>query len=596
MRKNVLSRAFTMVCTVSFSFGAAAATTEWKPDEGGFLDEPANWTEGLPRSGYDGVIGKSPSSSLTLNANTTYADAGMTIAAGQTAEFDLGEGRELTVGKAFTVGKGTTGTLKSGSIRLTDNRFFIGDNCSNSRFVVDGPTAELHGVSKTGVGNYYIQIGSLGNWNDYSQDNALEVRNGGLVEGGLIMGRAIPGATRALAGTNLFHVAGLGSRYLSPTYSLYVGQMQGRAFCVIENQATASVANAYLGTSTTFNNYTHAGSYNWLCVSNAASFQATNLLVVGNGNGSVSNAVDVVDHSTLTALELRIGDTAASTGNVFRIDGAGSFAETKKIFLGNRGPRCRLEVLNGGELSVTNAFSMGSQATAVGSTLYVGEGSTLTLKNIDGAVIGQAASNACMSVEGAGTVVEATTTSRLVIGANQTAENSRLDVRDGAELKVKRIVLGDVAPNCTLLVSNATVRIGAQLDIGYSTAKNPDNAQLVVQGSNTVVIAQDVVRMKYGTSKLVFEIPATGFVSTPLLFKKFSDMVDGASVVVRADRQWPVGSEQVLLKLSGSDTISDDDARKLRLVSETPNVVLRISDDRKQILAKRRGGLVISIR
>ena len=98
MRKNVLSRAFTMVCTVSFSFGAAAATTEWKPDEGGSLDEHANWTEGLPRSGYDGVIGKSPSSSLTLNANTTYADAGMTIAAGQTAEFDLGEGRELTVG------------------------------------------------------------------------------------------------------------------------------------------------------------------------------------------------------------------------------------------------------------------------------------------------------------------------------------------------------------------------------------------------------------------------------------------------------------------------------------------------------------------
>ena len=120
---------------------------------------------------------------------------------------------------------------------------------------------------------------------------------------------------------------------------------------------------------------------------------------------------------------------------------------------------------------------------------------------------------------------------------------------------------------------------------------SPDEAHLVISGKDAKVVVGGNVRMKNATARIEFEIPATGFADVPLSANGFSDTVEGASIVVRADRNWPAGSRQVLVR---SVSALGGELANLRLLSENKKIRVRCIGN--EIVASNVAGLVVLVR
>jgi hypothetical protein len=852
--------------SASFVAGVACADTTWNNTAGGDMADPNNWSNGLPSSGTT-AINPPISGPLTLSEDINTGSSYIWFNHSGNSAFDLtlnlGAERTLTCPARTFVKPKAVVTLANGTWKMTGDRFFVGDNWSDSTFIVNGANSALYGHTN---GNYYIEVGSSNGSN--SKNNLLLVRNGGLVNGGVIVGRLANPDSREFCGTNTFHVTGTGSRLVSSLYPLDVGCQQGLSQAIIDDHATATLSKGFrLGASYGDGNPTryYAGDQNYLLVSGGAVLSAagdghvgyssasnlfevaggatatvarlytsydakdtvrngrvpfgnrvvvhgedsrlvvngeTHLGQIGNsygdsllitdgasltncgafyiGVGGWGNAVRVVNggkwitdqyllvghHSRSNLLEIADGGTLTLTGaqlrqsfnqlqdgapngwntvwvhgagakltvstiirvgrfadsfcdamriedggvllqasgefqtpfnaklnevngarggtssnfvlsvtgagsvydfqggdftfccndndistnmfnriyvadggllsitrsacciaggkavetaycednmmhigpggrflqviatnnsndrnfrlgnnlmarrNMVRVEGSFAYTNTAAAYntsagsfrIGNVGSSNRLEVVNGGDMTVNGAsFAIGFSANAVGNSTYVGTNSVLRLANMEVAHFGASGHSSRFTVDGG--ALDAYDTWRVCVGTTLSASNCVFEVLNGATATVSRLVLADKSPNCLGIVSNATLNIVAHkdaagnsipyvgyLDLAYSAeaagTSDPANMRFVIAGRYGKVRADDQVRIRNASAKIVFQIPAEGFAETPLVVKNFADVTQGASIVVEAAEDWPYGAKQTLVELASGQTFS----------------------------------------
>ena len=854
--------------SASFMAGVACADTTWNNSAGGDMADPNNWNNGLPSSGTT-AINPPINGPLTLSGDIDTGSSYVWFNHSGNSALDLtlnlGAGRTLTCpSRTFFKPKATV-TLASGTWKMTGDRFFVGDNWSDATFIVDGPDSALYGHTS---GNYYIQVGSSNGSSSKSKNNLLLVRNGGLVDGGVIVGRLANPDSNEFCGTNTFHVTGTGSRLVSSRNALNVGCQQGLSQAIIDDHATATLSQGFrLGASYGDGSPTryYAGDQNYLLVSGGAVLNsagdghvgyssASNLFDVAGGatatvarlyssfdvrdyvrNGRVpfdnrivvrgedsrlvvngetrlgyiggshgdsllitdgasftnggsffignegwgnavrvanggkwdagqyvlvghhtrSNLLEVADGGTLTMTSgaqlrhsfnqlrdgtpngwntvwihgagamltvstpirvgrfadsfcdamriedggvlqansefqtpfnaklnevdgarggtasnfvlsvtgtgsiydyrggdftfcyndndvstnmfnriyvadggllsitrsgcciaggkasettycednmmhigpggrflqviatnnsndrnFRLGNNLMARRNMVRVEGSFAYTNTAAAYntsagsfrIGNVGSSNRLEVVNGGDMTVNGAsFAIGFSANAVGNSTYVGTNSVLRFANMEVAHLGASGHSSRFTVDGGN--LDAYDAWRVCVGTTLSASNCVFEVLNGATATVTRLVLADKSPNCLGIVSNATLNIIAHkdaagnsipyagyLDLAYSAeaagTSDPANMRFVIAGHNGKVRADDQVRIRNASAKIVFQIPAEGFAETPLVVKNFSEVTQGASIVVDAAEDWPYGAKQTLVELASGQTFS----------------------------------------
>ncbi len=290
------------------------------------------------------------------------------------------------------------------------------------------------------------------------------------------------------------------------------------------------------------------------------------LQVVANGNDSGQK-------------NFRLGHNASARRNTVRVEGTFAYTNTSAAYstspsnvrIGSVGASNRLEVVNGGDMTVNGAsFILGHDVAAIGNMARVGTNSVLRLANMDVAHIGWNGHSSRLTVDGG--IFDAYDTWRLCVGSNLSASNAVFEVLNGATATVTRLVFADKAPNCTAVISNATLNIvshtdmggnsinaAGYLDLAYSavaSGSDPANMRFVIAGRNGKVRAAEQVRIRNASAKIVFQIPAEGFAETPLVVKNFAEVTQGASIVVEAAEDWPYGAKQTLVELASGQTFS----------------------------------------
>ncbi len=398
--------------SASFVAGVACADTTWNNSAGGDMADPNNWSNGLPSSGTT-AINPPISGPLTLSGDIDTGSSYVWFNHSGNSALDLtlnlGVGRTLTCpSRTFFKPKATV-TLASGTWKMTGERFFVGDNWSDATFIVDGPDSALYGHT---AGNFYIEVGSA-NGTD-SKNNLLLVRNGGLVNGGVIVGRLANPDSREFCGTNTFHVTGTGSRLVSSLYPLDIGRQQGLSQTIIDDHATATISsNVRLGAFWQDGARSYAGDQNRLLVSGAASLtangsalvgctSASNLFEVAWGATAAAARLDtsyetsanvrsgrapfdnrIVVHGEGSRLEVngetRLGNIGGSHGDSLLISDGASFTNAGTFYIGYEGWGCSVRLANGGTWNTDpNQYLYVGQHTR-SNLLEIAAGGTLTI-------------------------------------------------------------------------------------------------------------------------------------------------------------------------------------------------------------------------
>lgn len=398
--------------SVSVMAGVACADTAWNNSNGGDMADPNNWNNGLPASGTVKInppINGPLTLSEDISTGSSYIWFNYPGSSACDFTLDFGAGRTLTCpGRTFVKPKAIV-TLASGTWKMTGDRFFVGDNWSDSTFIVDGPDSALYGHT---TGNYYIEVGSSNGSN--SKNNLLLVRNGGLVDGGVIVGRLANPDSREFCGTNTFHVTGMGSRFVSSLYTLNVGCQQGLSQAIFDDHATATLSQGFrLGASFGDGSPTryYAGDQNRLLVSGGAMLtsaydchvgysSASNLFEVAGGatatvtrlftscdvkdyvrNGRVPFDNRIVvrgeDSSLVVNGETRLGYIGNSHGDSLLITDGGAFTNGGAFYIGNEGWGNAVRVANGGKWNTDQYVLVGHHTRS--NMLEIADGGTLTL-------------------------------------------------------------------------------------------------------------------------------------------------------------------------------------------------------------------------
>ena len=398
--------------SASFVAGVACADTTWNNSAGGDMADPNNWSNGLPSSGTT-AINPPISGPLTLSGDIDTGSSYVWFNNSGNSALDLtlnlGAGRTLTCpSRTFFKPKATV-TLASGTWKMTGDRFFVGDNWSDATFIVDGPGSALYGHTS---GNYYIQVGSSNGNN--SKNNLLLVRNGGFVDGGVIVGRLANPDSNEFCGTNTFHVTGTGSRFVSRIYSLDVGRQQGLSQAIFDDHATATISgDINLGKWYQDGNPVryYAGDQNRLLVADGASLAASGVAYVGHS--SASNLFEVAGGATATVTvvqssreananvrngrvpfdnrivvrgegsrlevngETRLGYVGGSHGDSLLIADGASFTNCGALFIGNEGWGCSVRLANGGTWNTDQYLYVGHHTRS--NTFEIADGGTMSL-------------------------------------------------------------------------------------------------------------------------------------------------------------------------------------------------------------------------
>lgn len=232
---------------------------------------------------------------------------------------DLGAGKSFLAdgdannAKIFIQGNDKTVELRSGIFGVGDNgnRFFLGDgNIAKGTLIATGSDAILRSGLKAS-----LIVGQ-------NKDNcSLVVKNGATFRGGLTVGLA-----SATAVSNKVVITDEGSRFIS---------------------------DSQYYTSTDWANHSlvigGAGSFNEFAVSNKAQ------MVFGD-NRSVS-------------LSVRYGTLPPGSHNLFKVTHEAK-ASIPYLYIGHYGHSNKVEVLNGGDLSISNTIYVGYQAQNADECLY----------------------------------------------------------------------------------------------------------------------------------------------------------------------------------------------------------------------------------
>ena len=569
--RQVLDAKRLLAFSASFAAAVACADTTWNNQNlnNGDMATEGNWNNGLPSSGVNSVIAYPVSVPLTLSGDMdTGANFYINYPGTSPLDltFDLGEARTLSAYRTY-VWSGSRVTLASGTWRVSE-RFFVGDGYSDATFIVDGANSALYGSTQAS-GNYYIQVGNAGDGSyATSKNNLLLVRNGGLLQGGVIVGR-LAKAENELCGTNTLHVTGDGSRFVS-NHSLYIGCKQGLSQGIIDDHATATLSSyVILGQYLYNNSLYYVGDQNRLLVSGGASLTAAGNAYIGH-TASASNLFEVADGATATVTNLY--SSYASNANV----------------RGGRAPFGNRIVVrgDGSSLTVNGGTSIGYVGGSHDDSMLIADGATFAANTIFVGVYDGHSSR--LTVDGAALSVQ----EKMTVGCTVPASNCVFEVLNGATATMQRLVLGDVAPNSSAVISNATLNVGGNLDLGYHGTSS--NMTFVVAGRNGKVRSGGLVHIFNASAKIVFHIPAEGFAETPFVVGNFENIEQGVTIEVTADKSWPGGSRQTLVECANGQAFSAQ-VSKLTLVSNDDRLrVIRESD--KIYVVKKRRGFVITFR
>lgn len=569
--RQVLDAKRLLAFAASFAAVVACADTYWDNQNGGDMATASNWTSGLPSNTNKAYIDMPASDPLTLSGDL---NTGADIFIRTNITLNLGAERTLTANRTWAY-RNSIVTLASGSWKVTD-RFFVGDGYSDATFIVDGANSALYGsANQPTLNNYYIQVGNAGDdsGTSKSMNNLLLVRNGGLLQGGVIIGKFAKEGNE-LCGTNTFRVTGTGSRFIS-SHTFYIGRKQGLSQGIIDDHATATLSSnvslgEWLNNSNVTPNRYYVGDQNRLLVSGGASLTATGNAYVGHT--SASNLFEVADGAKVTVASLY----ASYSTNGYVRSGRAPFAN-------------RIVVQSAdSSLTVNGSASLGYVRGSHDDSMLIANGASFAASSV---TVGSYGHSSRLTVDGGVFSAQG----NVDVGYQTSASNCVFEVLNGATATMQRLVFADNAPNCTAVISNATLEvdnyISYSLDLGYHGTSS--NMTFVVAGRNGKVRASGGVRILNSSAKIAFRIPAEGFAETPFVVNNFLNVARGATIEVTADENWPCGSRQTLVELVNGQAFSAQ-VQNLALVCNDDRLRVIRTDDK--IYVKKLGGFVITFR
>ena len=401
-----------------------------------------------------GNVNVSPTYSVTINSALTGS---ANLTKGDTGTLSLG-GTNTYSGTTFIDG----GTLQVTGAVSNTSQMFVGSSQSNTGLTISGggTVTDTHGTigsgpgsinnvaTVTGTGSKWTNSGNL-NLGFDGDHNTLNIQNGGSV---LADNTNIGGS--ASATNNALNISGLDSS-LQNTNNVVVGYDGASNSLSILDQAQASNVHAYVGYSSSADNNTVTvsgtgslwdntgafflgtdGSGNQLSVSaggkvtvnnqdaliGANSGSDSNKLIIQGANSEFSNSQTfyvgrsgsnnqllIQESGLLTTKNVRIGGgtgfSGTPNGNKATVDGAGTVWNISgTLRVGSDGSINRLDVTNGGKVSVTGNSFLGYNATSSGNSVNIsGSGSQFLANSL---VIGNAAgsTNNAVIVENGGTL------------------------------------------------------------------------------------------------------------------------------------------------------------------------------------------------
>jgi autotransporter-associated beta strand protein/T5SS/PEP-CTERM-associated repeat protein len=374
----------------------------------------------LNDGGYNGGTGgsftKEGTGALILSGINTYT--GKTIVEGGTLEV---QGSIDTTSEVY-VGNTTSGNIfkitSGGSV--TDSTALLGV----------GVGADTNSATVTGTGSKWTTNGDL-NVGFQGKDNTLTISGGGAVQSNATKIGGYVGATN-----NLVDVTGANSTFTNTDY-LIVGYGGNANKFTVEAGGKATNGNAFIGyrfdvvSPTSDNNVVLVTGQNSL-------WENTGTFYLGSdGSG---NTLTIADQGKVTvdgaSKDAVIGFKADADSNKLTVTGAGSeFSNSSTLYVGNLGKNNTLEILNGG-LVTSNNVRIGSGAASTGNVAKVdGAGS---IWNVAGTLrVGYGAGSNTLNISNGGAV---NVTGGMVIGRN--GLDNLVTVSSGGKLKASSITLG----------------------------------------------------------------------------------------------------------------------------------------------------------
>lgn len=575
------TKGFTLIISLFCMANLFAADTTWLPKTGGILTDAANWSVAPDNTSY-AYIKTAQSAPLTWN-NSFYLER-LYLKVPRSILTLTGTPNSTCSYNRVYIEDETTVRLTSGILtqKPSGDRFFVGDNSSNNLLIIDGVNAELRTAPTKG--GSHLAIGkNKGN-------NSVVVQNGGLFKGNLILAQGSSGI--AGGNYNQFLVTGEGSRYLAETgESARIGIAGTGNGVVISNKAVMSVNdNVIVGDSDSMPPFLVGGNFLRICDHSTASIRD-----LFCGGYSDSNRVEILSGGSLSIINsLNFNRGGRNTeGNQLRISGMGSsllmndsrsiilgafsnavsdtvYVESNALFTSSCGKRfqvkigvcgknSRMVIRENGTVYGTNmpsAFLIGDSETASHCSLEISDGAkwetyaaSSTADNI--LTVGDEGAFCSLITKRAALIAPHY---KIIIGGSLNASNGLMQATDGANLNLRRIVCGDKAPNCALIVSNATIRIKETLDFGYSAISeiaNPTNTLFQVSGAKTKITASEPFRLR-NDARLSITIPPTGFESIPIQAPELQ-ISSNAKIKVNLGKEFPQGKRVVLFRSTGKN-------------------------------------------
>lgn len=325
----------------------------------------------------------------------------------------------------------------------------------------------------------------------------------------------------------------------------------------------------------------------------------------------------VQNGATVTGSRLYVGrnqfnESSPSTNSCFRVTGAGSTATfsyenqsstDSGVFFGGNG-FCRIEVLDGGCLSVTNlAVRRNSYATIPwygdNSVLVSGSGSKVVINGAGnkGFWLGNATAPGCSVTVEDGASWESRGEFKIADGY---VTNATFRVASGASVKhyiyAVNVGTSDNAKNAALEIDNGVVEC-----LNNVIYVKGEGSHISISGANARLSSPNGDTKFFAGTRLEVEIPAGGFTGgePPISSKTFS-LDAGAAVNVTLDEEWnnvALGNYRVVIAETENDI--KETGFTVNLPADTDNlVVTRDTTNVKQfaVNVKVKGGMVILLK
>ena len=318
-----------------------------------------------------------------------------------------------------------------------------------------------------------------------------------------------------------------------------------------------------------------------------------------------------VVHGTSASGSLFVIDNASyGTGNVLRVKGSYCLAGNRSAcYVGESGVGDMLEV-DGGTLAMTNCGNlvvgkqvncgsgyhrirvvngglMEHRATSSTFITYIGYDAPNCRMEVDNATFRLIPCDCTSDNHAANHIMSANVA---IGGVSASAANCSLSCVNGALVDVRRIVVGDQAPNCVLAVTNATVNIESTLNIGYHAGAQ--NSTVILAGTNATVVVGGGVTLEQ-TSKLIYSFPVKGEISSPVI--RCASLTTGNTPSIKVEVERGRRNRRSVTLLKADNAINDTTYNRISF-DLPPGVSIERTDNEIIAHIHSAGGTIFTIR